>query len=97
VKCGGERVSCQTIEEQLLEFDALLEAAVIGVPDDVLGEAIKLFVVPRESGAPDLENQLRRFCKEHLPPRLNPKFVVVMNSLPKNSAGKVLKAALREL
>ena len=96
VKCGGERVSCQKIEEQLLEFDALLEAAVIGVPDDVLGEAIKLFVVPRESNSLDLENRLRQFCKEHLPPRLHPKHVVVMNSLPKNSAGKVLKAVLRK-
>ncbi len=97
VKCGGERVSCQAVEGQLLEFDALLEAAVIGVPDEVLGEAIKLFVVPRDAGTPDLENQLRRFCKEHLPPRLNPKFVVVLNSLPKNNAGKVLKTALRKL
>lgn len=97
VKCGGERVSCQSVEEQLLEFDALLEAAVIGVPDEVLGEAIKLFVVPRESGTPDLGNRLRQFCKEHLPPRLNPKFIVVLNSLPKNSAGKVMKSALRKL
>jgi len=97
VKCGGERVSCQAIEEQLLEFDALLEAAVIGVPDEVLGEAIKLFVVPREAGTPDLEDRLRQFCKEHLPPRLNPKMIVVLNSLPKNSAGKVLKPALRKL
>lgn len=97
VKCGGERVSCQVIEEQLLEFGALLEAAVIGVPDEVLGESIKLFVVPRESGTPDLENRLRQFCKKHLPPRLNPKLIVVLSSLPKNSAGKVLKAALRKL
>ena len=84
------------MEEQVLEFDALLEAAVIGVPDEVLGEAIQLFVVPREAGAPGLEDRLRRFCKEHLPPRLNPKTIVVLNSLPKNSAGKVLKAALRK-
>jgi acyl-CoA synthetase (AMP-forming)/AMP-acid ligase II len=97
IKCGGERVSCQAVEEQLLEFDDLLEAAVIGVPDEVLGEAIKLFVVPRESGIPDLESRLRRFCKEQLPPRLNPKIIVVLNSLPKSSAGKVLKTTLRKL
>src|SRR5579863_1373232 len=97
VKCGGERVSCQAVEERLLECDALLEAAVIGVPDEVLGEAIKLFAVPRESGTPDLENRLRQFCKAHLPPRLNPKIIVVLNSLPRNNAGKVLKAALRQL
>jgi long-chain acyl-CoA synthetase len=96
IKCGGERVSCQAVEEQVLEFDALLEAAVIGVPDEVLGEAVKLFVVPRESGAQDLENRLRQFCKENLPPRLNPKSIVVLNSLPKNNAGKVMKTALRK-
>lgn len=36
LECGGKRVSCQQIEDQLLEFEGLLEAAVVGVPDDVL-------------------------------------------------------------
>ena len=63
VKCGGERVSCQTIEEQLLEFEGLLEAAVIGIPDEILGEGIKAFVVPR-----DPENvRLRRRVASVLP------------------------------
>jgi len=97
VKCGGERVSCQSLEERLLECDALLEAAVIGIPDEVLGEAIKLFIVPRESGTAGLEDRVRQFCKENIPLKLHPKSIVVLDSLPKNGSGKVLKAELRKL
>ncbi len=97
VKCGGERVSCQALEEQLLEFDGLLEAAVIGIPDEVLGEAIQAFVVPRDFQSTDFEDQLRQFCKLNIPLKLNPKVFVKLQSLPKNSAGKVLKPALRKM
>lgn len=96
VKCGGERVSCLSLEERFLECDALLEAAVIGIPDEVLGEAIKLFVVPWESGAAGLEDCLRQFCKQNLPLKLHPKSFVVLDSLPKNGSGKVLKTELRK-
>lgn len=51
LKCRGEKVSCRQIEEVLLEFDELVEAAVIGIPDDVLDEAVKAFVVPRTRDA----------------------------------------------
>lgn len=97
LKCGGERVSGQTIEERLLEFEGLLEVAVIGIPDEVLGEAIKAFVVPRDSNAPGFEDQLRQFCRQNLPLKWNPKVYVIMTALPKNNAGKVLKQALRQI
>src|SRR5882762_862063 len=95
IKCGGRRVSCHQLEEQLLEFEELLEAAVVGVQDDILGEAVKAFVVPRHHGSYALEERLRQYCKEHFPLQLNPREIVVLPSLPKNSAGKVLKSALR--
>jgi acyl-coenzyme A synthetase/AMP-(fatty) acid ligase len=47
LKCGGKRVSCRQLEEKLLEFDELLEAAVIGVKDDILGEAVKAWSIAR--------------------------------------------------
>ena len=97
VKCGGERVSCQAIEEQLLEFSALLEAAVIGIPDEVLGEAVKAFVVPRDPQVAGFEDDLRQFCRLNLPLKWNPKTFAVLSALPKNNAGKVLKQALRQL
>jgi long-chain acyl-CoA synthetase len=97
LKCGGQRVSCRQVEEQLLEFDALLEAAVIGVPDGVLGEAVKAFVVPRKPDSNGLEGSLRLFCKQRLPGQLVPREIVVLGALPKNSAGKVLKQNLKAL
>jgi acyl-CoA synthetase (AMP-forming)/AMP-acid ligase II len=97
LKCGGKRVSCRQLEEKLLEFTELLEVAVVGVHDEILGEAVKAFVVPRQSDFKGLEQQLRTFCKEQLPHQLVPKDIVVMDVLPKNSAGKVLKHNLKSL
>ena len=106
LKCGGERVSCRQLEEKLLEFEGLLEAAVIGAPDDVLGEAVWAFVVADEGNCKGscawracrgVRERLRGFCLEHLPPQLRPKAVFMLESLPKNAAGKVLKAALKTL
>jgi len=81
----------------LLEFDALLEAAVTGVPDDVLGEAVKAFVVPRKADCNGLADHLRLFCKERMPFQLVPREIVVLAALPKNSSGKVLKQNLKGL
>ncbi len=95
LKCRGEKVSCREIEEVLLECGELVEAAVVGIPDDVLGEAIKAFTVPRKNNIDGLEEHVASFCKARLPLHHLPKQIVVLPSLPKNSAGKVMKAALR--
>ena len=97
LKCRGEKVSCRQIEEVLLEFDELVEAAVIGIPDDVLGEGVKAFVVPRTRDANGLTERVASFCKSRLAPHHLPKQIVVLPALPKNSAGKVLKTALKAL
>lgn len=94
LKCGGKRVSARQLEEVMLEHQGVLEAAVIGIADDVLGEAVKAFVVPRMAGLETLEEELRQFCKSKLPPPFQPKQIVVTAALPKNSSGKVLKTAL---
>jgi long-chain acyl-CoA synthetase len=95
LKCGGKRVGCRQLEETILEFDELLEAAVIGMKDELLGEAVQAFVVPRNSYSDGLEQRVLAFCKERLDHQLIPKQIVVMNSLPKNSSGKILKQRLR--
>jgi long-chain acyl-CoA synthetase len=97
LKCRGEKVSCRQIEEVLLEFDELVEAAVIGIPDDVLGEGVKAFVVPRTRDANGLTERVASFCKSRLAPHHLPKQIVVLPALPKSNAGKVMKTALREL
>jgi long-chain acyl-CoA synthetase len=96
IKCGGNRVSCRAIEEKLLECGDLLEAAVIGVPDEILGEAVKAYVVLREGKASQTELSLREFCLRTLPSMQVPKEFVFLDVLPKNASGKVVKAALRE-
>jgi len=96
VKCGGKRIGCKQLEQQLLECDSLLEAAVIGVPDEIMGEAVKAFVVPRP-GRDGVEEQLRILCKKWLPFELVPREIVVLSALPKNQAGKVMKEQLRAI
>jgi len=95
VKCGGRRVSCRLLEEQILELDRLLEAAVVAVPDDVLGEAVKAFVVPRHPESREIEEEIRLFCRSRMPYQLVPRDIVVLERLPTNSAGKVLKSQLK--
>jgi long-chain acyl-CoA synthetase len=97
LKCGGKRVACRQIEDKLLECDQLLEAAVVGTPDEVLGEAVKAFVVARAANGHELTASIQDFCKKHMPPQLVPKEIILLQTLPKNSAGKVLKQNLRAL
>ncbi len=94
LKCGGTRVSCQQLEQQILECREVAEVAVIGVPDEIMGEAVKAFVVTRGDADITLEH-VRCFCKTRLPFQLVPREIVVVGALPKNEAGKVLKEQLR--
>ncbi len=97
VKCGGTRISCRQIEDRLLECEELLEAAVIAVPDNVLGEAARAFVVPRQEPSDEVAERVRAFCKASLNRTLIPRDVVVLESLPKNSHGKVLRPQLKSM
>lgn len=97
LKCGGRRISTRQLEDWIMEFQGLQEAAVIGITDDVLGEAVKVFVVPRNGDSSGLEHQLLQHCRERMPSEFVPRQVAVLKSLPKNSAGKVLREALKGL
>jgi acyl-CoA synthetase (AMP-forming)/AMP-acid ligase II len=97
IKPGGYRVSAQEIEETLLEHPAVREAAVIGVPDAYLGEAIRAYVVPaagRGDGAVD-PAEIVSFCRDRLPEFKVPRSVVMRAELPKNESGKIMKELLR--
>jgi acyl-CoA synthetase (AMP-forming)/AMP-acid ligase II len=97
LKCGGRRVSTRQLEELILEFQPLREAAVVGIPDDVLGEAVKAFVVPRDDVFPDLQKLLILHCRQRMPQEFVPRQIVFLESLPKSSTGKVLKEALKSM
>jgi long-chain acyl-CoA synthetase len=96
LKCRGERVSCRFIEDQLLDSELLVEAAVIGIPDAVMGEAAKAFVVLRDRNLELWEEQVREHCRLRLPLHLIPKEIIALRSMPKNDSGKVMKHVLRD-
>ena len=75
-------------------FDELVEAAVIGVPDEVFGKLVKAFVVPRTRDCNSLRERLAIFCKGRMPQHHVPKEIVMLAS-PQNRRGKVLKAVLK--
>ncbi len=65
IKTRGERVSPKEIENVLCSIPGVLEAAVVGVPDEILGQAIKAFVV-RESASPITEKEILKYCDRNL-------------------------------
>lgn len=97
VKCGGTRVSCRQLEDCLLQCGELLEAAVVPIPDEILGEAIRAFITIRPNTPDGLTERLLQFCRRRLPYALIPKEVVILPELPKNESGKVKRSLLRSM
>ncbi|MGH7393835.1 MAG: AMP-binding enzyme, partial [Candidatus Rokuibacteriota bacterium] len=96
IKSSGFRISPTEVEEALMQSGLLREAAVIGVPDEVLGQSIKAFVVAREEVVTDSET-LRTACAARLPGYMVPKAIEMLHGLPKTTSGKVDYPALRRL
>jgi long-chain acyl-CoA synthetase len=95
LKIGGERVSCRKVEDLLLGFEETVEAAVVGLPDVILGEAVKAYVVPRDPDPNGFLDRFTNFCRGAMPPNLIPREIVVKAALSKNDSGKVIKRALK--
>ena len=93
---GGENVYCVEVENVLAACPGVGEAAVIGVPDAMMGEKVGAVIVPRAGQTLDLD-VLIRFCGEQLADFKVPQYVALRDEpLPRNPGGKVLKPALRE-
>jgi amino acid adenylation domain-containing protein len=93
IKSRGEKVAPKEIEGVLYRLPDVLEAAVVGVPDPVLGEAIKAYIV-RSNSTELTEKQVLRHCAQHLEDFMMPKHVEFRESLPKTSSGKIKKTDL---
>ena len=91
---GGEKIYCVEVEDVLCSHAAVLEAAVVGVPDAVYGEAVKACVVARAGATVD-PDELRRWVGARLAKFKVPREIAVVDALPRNPNGKVIKSALR--
>ena len=92
---GGENIASSEVERVIYEHDAVLEAAVVGRPDDRWGEVPVAFVVLRP-GATAGADELLEHCRAQLAKFKVPKDVTFIDALPRNPSGKVLKRELRE-
>ncbi len=93
---GGFNIFPRDVEEILYGHPAVLECAVVGVPDPKMGEQVRAYVVlrPGESATAD---DLMDYACEHLARYKTPKDIVFLDALPKNPIGKILKKDLREM
>jgi acyl-CoA synthetase (AMP-forming)/AMP-acid ligase II len=93
IKSRGEKVAPKEIEAVLYAIKGVKEAAVVGVPDEALGQAPKAFVALEEGSTVD-ERELRRACQERLESFMVPKYFQIVASLPKSDNGKIDKKSL---
>ena len=95
---GGVNVYPQEIENHLINHPAVMDVAVIGVPDDDLGEAVKAVVQPVEmpESAAELESVLTEYCREALSPVKCPRSIDFTEALPREDNGKLYKRLLRD-
>jgi len=91
---GGFNVYPRDIEEVLHGHPAVREAAAVGMPDPVLGEEVQVYAALRE-GAAATGDELLRHCRENLSPHKWPGRVAVVDALPRNPMGKILRRELR--
>lgn len=92
---GGVNIYPSEVENILAQHPAIADVAVIGVPDDKWGEALKAFIVPAAHGDTPEPDDLIEFCSERLSRYKVPRLIETIDAIPRNPTGKVLKAALR--
>jgi len=92
---GGENVYSVEVEAVLYEHPAVLEAAIIGLPDEFWGESVCAVIVLKDGEFID-EQQLKDFCRERIAGYKIPRHIFIEEQLPRNASGKILKYQLRQ-
>ena len=92
IKSRGEKVAPKEVENTIYKLDGVIEAAVIGVPDPILGEAIKAFIVTEDKELS--EARVLAYCRANMEDFMVPKQVEFRTELPKTTSGKIKKTSL---
>ncbi|MGW4339738.1 class I adenylate-forming enzyme family protein [Rhodococcus koreensis] len=95
INAGGYKIFPRDVEDVLYQHPAVREASVVGVPDEYRGETVKAFVslVPNAATTPE---DLIDFCRDRMAAYKYPRSVVILDELPKNASGKLLRRELRD-
>jgi amino acid adenylation domain-containing protein len=93
IKSRGEKVSPREVENVLYSMEGVHEVAVVGVPDPLLGQAVKAILTLRP-GVSYSERDVIKYCLGHMESFMVPKFVVFVDALPKTDTGKIKKTGL---
>lgn len=91
---GGYNVYPREVEEVLYAHPHVVEAAVIGLPDPDFGEAVHAYVVLKDTSI--AVEELKQYCAEHIAKYKVPKVIEIIDELPKNTTGKILRRSLKE-
>ncbi|HUH59531.1 MAG TPA: ATP-dependent acyl-CoA ligase, partial [Candidimonas sp.] len=94
IRRGGEMIAPTEIEQQLLKHPAIKDCAVLGVPDDIMGEEIKVVIVASEPVAPEA---LQVFLKGRVPDYMIPRFFGFVDEIPKTETQKIKRHELMRL
>lgn len=94
IKSKGERISAKEVENNICGIEGVAEVAVIGLPDEILGQAIKAFIVPAPT-AKLTEKQVRKYSAANMETFMVPKYIEFMTDLPKTPNGKIDKKQLK--
>jgi acetyl-CoA synthetase len=97
IKVSGHRLGTAEIESALVSHEAVAEAAAIGLPHEVKGQAIHCFVLLKAGrvGSPELEEELRQHVSKHLSPIAKPEDIKFVDKLPKTRSGKIMRRVLK--
>ena len=95
ISIGGLKVYPAEVERVLLDHSGVAQAAVVGFSSNVLGEEVAAFIVGEETAETSLVSDLKEFCRQHLANYKSPKHIFLVDELPRNPSGKILKTELR--
>ncbi|MHB0975710.1 MAG: acetate--CoA ligase [Candidatus Aquicultorales bacterium] len=99
INVSGHRMSTMEVESALVDHQAVAEAAVIGIPHEIKGEAIAAFVILKDGfeGTMEMEKELKGHVRTKIGPIASPEMVLFIAELPKTRSGKIMRRLLRDI